>query len=81
MFYRFIDARDAHPGAPVTAKDVEAAINYAEEKLIAQYGLDNNGLSKAEINVCRPPDRNPARAKKMAPTYSETREMLTSRNC
>ena len=49
MFYRFIDARDASPGARVTAKDVEAAIDYAEEKLIAQYDLNNNGLSKAEI--------------------------------
>ena len=49
MFYRFIDARDAKPGARVTAKDVEAAIDYAEEKLIAQYDLNNNGLSKAEI--------------------------------
>lgn len=49
MFYRFIDARDAKSGARVTAKDVEAAIAYAEEKLIAQYDLNNNGLSKAEI--------------------------------
>ena len=49
MFYRFIDARDAKPRARVTAKDVEAAIEYAEEKLIAQYDLNNNGLSKAEI--------------------------------
>jgi len=49
LFYRFIDARDARPGARVTAKDVEAAISYAEEKLIARFDLNNNGLSKAEI--------------------------------
>lgn len=49
IFYRFIDARDARPGARVTAKDVKAAIEYAEEKLIARFDLNNNGLSKAEI--------------------------------
>ncbi len=49
MFYRFIDHRDAAPGARVTAKDIDKAIDYAKEKLINAYDLNNNGLSASEI--------------------------------
>ncbi len=49
LFYRFIDARDYKKGARVTKKDVDDAVAYAEEKLIAQYDLNNNGLSASEI--------------------------------
>ncbi|TNE51835.1 MAG: hypothetical protein EP343_02960 [Deltaproteobacteria bacterium] len=49
MFFRFIDHRDHVPGATVTAKDVNRAVEYAKEKLIDKYDLNNNGLSKSEI--------------------------------
>lgn len=48
-FYRFIDHRDHKPGARVTAKDVDEAVAYAKDRLIDQYDLNNNGLSKSEI--------------------------------
>jgi len=50
VFFRFIDHRDAAPGAQVTKSDVTRAVEYAKEKLIAKYDLNNNGLSKAEIS-------------------------------
>ncbi|TNE45264.1 MAG: hypothetical protein EP343_26990 [Deltaproteobacteria bacterium] len=50
MFFRFIDHRDYKPGATVTAKDVNRAVEYAKEKLIDKYDLNNNGLSKSEIS-------------------------------
>ena len=50
MFFRFIDHRDHIPGATVTAKDVTRALDYAKEKLIDKYDLNNNGLSKSEIS-------------------------------
>jgi hypothetical protein len=49
IFYRFIDHRDAAPGARITAKDVHDALAYAKAKLIDQYDLDENGLSEDEI--------------------------------
>ena len=49
LFFRFIDHRDAASGAAVTARDVDRAVAYAEEKLIDAYDLNNNGLSAAEI--------------------------------
>lgn len=49
IFYRFIDHRDAKKGARVTQKDVAAAMEYAKEKIIDKYDLNNNGLSKSEI--------------------------------
>lgn len=49
VFYRFIDHRDARPGAQVTKSDVDAAVAYAKDALIARYDLNDNGLSAAEI--------------------------------
>jgi hypothetical protein len=48
-FYRFIDHRDFKTNARVTAKDVERALAYAKEKLIEKYDVNQNGLSKAEV--------------------------------
>lgn len=50
IFFRFIDHRDYKPGATVTAKDVNRAVEYSKEKLIDKYDLNNNGLSKSEIS-------------------------------
>ncbi len=50
MFFRFIDKRDAAPGAIVTKADLDKALTYAKKKLIADYDLDKNGLSDAEVS-------------------------------
>lgn len=49
VFFRFIDHRDYRKGARVTAADVESAVEYAKSTMIDRYDLNNNGLSKAEI--------------------------------
>ena len=49
IFFKFIDNRDFKTGAQVTAKDVNRAVAYAKEHLVAKYDLDHNGLSKDEI--------------------------------
>ena len=49
FFYRFADHRDAERGARITKKDIDETLAYAKETLIAQYDVNNNGLSKAEI--------------------------------
>ncbi|MCB9638394.1 MAG: hypothetical protein H6727_05720 [Myxococcales bacterium] len=50
MFFRFIDHRDHVSGSSVTERDVKAALEYAKEKMIDKYDLNNNGLSKSEIS-------------------------------
>lgn len=50
VFYRFIDHRDHKPGARITAKDIDRAVEYAKEKLVAAYDVNNNGLSNDEIS-------------------------------
>jgi hypothetical protein len=49
MFFRFIDHKDFKLGATVTPADVNKAVAYAKEHMIAKYDLNNDGLSKAEI--------------------------------
>ncbi|HEY4222599.1 MAG TPA: hypothetical protein VGO62_14690, partial [Myxococcota bacterium] len=49
VFFRFIDHRDAAPNARVTGSDVDNALAYAKEHLLAKYDVNNNGFSKAEI--------------------------------
>lgn len=49
IFYRFMDHRDAKPGARITKKDIDNTLAYAKEKLVDAYDLNNNGLSAAEI--------------------------------
>lgn len=49
VFYRFMDHRDAKPGARITKVDVEDSLAYAKEKLVDAYDENNNGLSEAEI--------------------------------
>src|SRR5436309_3112748 len=46
-FFQFIDHRDAKLGARVTENDVEKALAYAKDHLVAKYDLNGNGLSKA----------------------------------
>lgn len=48
-FFGFIDARDAKPGARVTAKDIDRAVDYAEESLLKNKDANSNGYSKAEV--------------------------------
>ncbi len=48
-FYRFVDARDLRPGAAVTKRDLDEAVAFAREELIAKYDLNNNGLSAGEV--------------------------------
>jgi len=50
IFFKFIDHRDFKEGAQVTAKDIGRAVEYAKTHMIAKYDLNNNGLSKDEIN-------------------------------
>ncbi len=50
IFFKFIDHRDFKAGAQVTAKDVSRAVTYAKEHMVAKYDLNNNGLSKSEID-------------------------------
>jgi hypothetical protein len=47
-FYRYVDHRDATPGASVTKSDVNKALAEAKQKLIDAYDLTNNGLSPDE---------------------------------
>ena len=49
IFFKFIDHRDFKAGAQVTAKDIKKAVEYAKDKMVAKYDLNNNGLSKDEI--------------------------------
>ncbi len=49
VFFRFVDHRDFKAGAQVTKADLDRAVAYAKEKLVAKYDLNNNGLSRAEI--------------------------------
>jgi hypothetical protein len=49
IFFRFVDHRDHVPGATVTSRDIEKAVEYAKEKLVTKYDLNNNGLSKSEV--------------------------------
>lgn len=49
IFYRFMDHRDAKPGARITKTDVDGTLAYAKETLVDAYDVNNNGLSAAEI--------------------------------
>ena len=49
IFFKFVDNRDFRAGAQVTAKDINKAVAYAKEHMIAKYDLNENGLSKEEI--------------------------------
>ncbi|MBL8913327.1 MAG: hypothetical protein JNM17_21700 [Archangium sp.] len=49
IFFKFVDNRDWRAGAQVTAKDVNKAVAYAKQHMIAKYDLNSNGLSKDEI--------------------------------
>ncbi len=51
VFYRFMDYRDSKPGARITKKDIDETLQYAKEKLVDAYDLNNNGLSKSEIEA------------------------------
>ena len=50
IFFKFVDNRDFRAGATVTAKDINKAVSYAKEHMIAKYDLNTNGLSKSEIS-------------------------------
>ncbi|MDP3238738.1 MAG: hypothetical protein Q8S33_11450 [Myxococcales bacterium] len=47
-FYRFVDHRDAKPGAVVTKRDIASALAVAKARLVNVYDLDRNGLSPEE---------------------------------
>ncbi len=49
IFFKFMDHRDFKTGAQVTATDVQRAIAYAKEHMVAKYDLNGNGLSETEI--------------------------------
>ncbi len=50
MFFRFVDHRDAKPGATITNTDLNKAVAYAADHMIANYDLNQSGLSKDEIS-------------------------------
>jgi len=50
IFYRFMDYRDAKPGARITKTDIDSTLAYAKDKLVDAYDESNNGLSAAEIS-------------------------------
>jgi hypothetical protein len=47
-FYKYVDHRDAVPGASITPADVASALKEAKAKLVDAYDLDKNGLSPDE---------------------------------
>lgn len=47
--FRFIVHRDFKTNAGVMKSDVQRALDYAREKLVEKYDLNNNGLSKSEV--------------------------------
>jgi hypothetical protein len=49
-FFRFVDHRDAKPGATITNTDLDKAVAYAADHMIANYDVNHDGLSKAEIS-------------------------------
>ncbi len=49
VFFKFIDHRDFKKGAQVTRSDIDRAVTYAKQKLVAKYDLNNNGLSASEV--------------------------------
>lgn len=48
-FFKFVDHRDFKAGATVTKKDLDKALTYAREHMVAKYDLNKNGLSSAEV--------------------------------
>ena len=50
IFFRFVDHRDYKKYAQVTGSDVDAAVAYAKQHLLANYDVNTNGLSKAEVS-------------------------------
>jgi len=50
IFFKFVDNRDFKAGAQVTPNDVNKAVAYAKQHMIAKYDLDANGLSATEIS-------------------------------
>ena len=50
IFFKFVDHRDFKAGATVTSADIQKAVGYAKEHMIAKYDLNKNGLSKDEIS-------------------------------
>ncbi len=49
IFFKFVDHRDFKAGATVTKNDIDRAVTYAKQSMIAKYDLNTNGLSKDEI--------------------------------
>ena len=49
IFFKFVDHRDFKAGATVTKKDIDRAVSYAKQTMVAKYDLNTNGLSKDEI--------------------------------
>lgn len=47
-FFRYLDHRDARPGASVTRADIKKGLAEAKSKLVNAYDLDRNGLSPEE---------------------------------
>ncbi len=50
MFFRWIDHRDAAPGASITQKDIRSAREAARQELVIPYDKNNNGLDTAEVD-------------------------------
>lgn len=50
MFFRFSDHRDHKKYAKLTGADLEKTLAYSFKELVADYDLNNNGLSNAEIS-------------------------------
>jgi hypothetical protein len=51
LYFRFIDHRDAAPGASVTAVDLEKALAYARTHMIEKYDLEPLGNEDAMIST------------------------------
>ena len=49
IFYKLIDRQDSKPGARVTKADIDRTLAFAKEKMVDAYDVNNNGLSKDEI--------------------------------
>lgn len=55
--FKFIDARDAKPGARVTGYDLNVTAAYVQEKLLENRDVNRNGYSRAEIEKMSPTGR------------------------
>jgi hypothetical protein len=51
IFFKFIDAPDLKKGAQLTVQDLGRALERARAHVVETYDLNNNGMSKEEVDA------------------------------